>query len=218
MLLNKNSFQNNQGGIFSNWKAGPLIDPFGISITTTTGFSASNCAGTEVKTRDTLQISTWKHIAVVFDGWSVPERDKEDASNETQIEALEKDCLQPILNLLPPEITTYSTIGHPIYETIVWAEAIDLYSVPLGTGMTFVTWIASKPGVGHGTKDYYGPVEDSFSPLYRENAVPPVLISKEYITEDNKNNPDPMTRNYDCDWQVIYNQLMQILQNLPKRV
>ena len=158
------------------------------------------------------------NLAVVFDGWSVPERDKEDASNQTHIKALEKDCLQPILNLLPPEITTYSTIGHPIYETIVWAEAIDLYSVPLGTGMTFVTWIASKPGVGHGTKDYYGPVEDSFSPVYRENAVPPVLVSKEYITEDNKNNPDPMTRNYDCDWQVIYNELMQILQNLPKRI
>jgi len=157
------------------------------------------------------------NLAVVFDGWSVPERDKENASNETHIEALEKDCLQPILNLLPPEIKTYSTIGHPIYETIVWAEAIDLYAVPFGTGMTFVTWIASKPGVGHGNKAYYDAVEDSFSPVYRENAVPPVLISKEYITED-ENNPDAMTRNYDCDWQVIYNELMQILQNLPKRV
>ena len=57
-FINKNSFQNNQGGIFSNWKAGPLIDPFGILINTTTGFSASNCTGTAVNTRDTLQIST----------------------------------------------------------------------------------------------------------------------------------------------------------------
>ncbi|MEG3902601.1 tetratricopeptide repeat protein [Microcoleus sp. B4-C5] len=161
--------------------------------------------------------TNFPNLAVVFDGWSVPERDKENASNETQIEALDQDCLQPILNLLPPEITTYSTIGHPIYETIVWAEAIDLYAVPFGTGMTFVTWIASKPGVGHGNKAYYDAVEDSFSPVYRENAVPPVLISKEYITED-ENNADAMTRNYDCDWQVIYNELMQILQNLPKRV
>ncbi|MEG4496590.1 tetratricopeptide repeat protein [Microcoleus sp. F10-C6] len=157
------------------------------------------------------------NLAVVFDGWSVPERDKQNASNETSIKALEQDCLQPILNLLPPEIKTYNTIGHPIYETIVWAEAIDLYAVPFGTGMTFVTWIASKPGVGHGNKAYYDAVEDSFSPVYRENAVPPVLISKEYIIED-ENNPDATTRNYDCDWQVIYNELMQILQNLPKRV
>ncbi len=161
--------------------------------------------------------TNFPNLAVVFDGWSVPEREKGDASNETQIQALEKDCLQPILNLLPPEIKTYSTIGHPIYETIVWAEAIDLYAVPFGTGMTFVTWIASKPGVGHGNKAYYDAVEDSFSPVYRENAVPPVLISKEYITED-ENNPDATTRNYDCDWQVIYNELMQILQNLPKRI
>ncbi|MEG4311039.1 MULTISPECIES: tetratricopeptide repeat protein [unclassified Microcoleus] len=161
--------------------------------------------------------TNFPNLAVVFDGWSVPERDHENASNETHIEALEQDCLQPILNLLPHEITTYSTIGHPIYETIIWAEAIDLYAVPFGTGMTFVTWIASKPGVGHGNKAYSDAVEDSFSPVYRENAVLPVLISKEYITED-ENNPDAMTRNYDCDWQVIYNELMQILQNLPKRV
>jgi hypothetical protein len=43
------------------------------------------------------------------------------------------------------------------------------------------------------------------------------LISTEYITED-ENNLDPSTRNYDCDWQVIYNELIQILQNLPKRL
>ena len=92
-----------------------------------------------------------------------------------------------------------------------------MYAVPFGTGMTFVTWIASKPGVAYGNKNYYAAVKDSFSPIYRENLVPPVLISTEYITED-ENNIDPSTRNYDCGWQVIYNEFMQILQNLPKRV
>jgi tetratricopeptide (TPR) repeat protein len=153
-------------------------------------------------------------LAVVFDAWSITERDQ---GEYDEVIAVEQACLEQIMSLLPPGISTYSTIGRPIYETIVWGQAIDLYAVPFGTGMTFVTWIASKPGVAYGNKNYYAAVQDSFSPVYRENAVPPVLISTEYITED-ENNPDPTTRNYDCDWQVIYNELMQILQNLPKRV
>jgi uncharacterized protein YqgQ len=67
-FINKSSFQNNGGGIFSNWKSGPLVDPFGIIVSTTYGIGGSNCAGTGVGSRDTIQNNSWCHVTVVFDG------------------------------------------------------------------------------------------------------------------------------------------------------
>ena len=147
------------------------------------------------------------HLAVVFDGWSLTERNM---GNYEPIIAVEQYCLEQILALLPATIKTYSTIGRPIYETVVWAEAIDLYVAPFGTGMTFVTWIANKPGVAHGNKPYYAAVKQSFSSLCRENITEPVLIALNDIIED-ESNPDPFTRSYDCDWRIICNELLKIL-------
>jgi len=154
------------------------------------------------------------NLSVVFDAWSLTEREP---GHYDSIIATEQECLKEILTQLPPTINIYSTIGCPIYETVVWANAIDLYIAPFGTGMTFVTWIATKPGVAHGNKTYYNAVDNSFSEICREKAIRPSYVSLDHIIDD-ENNPDPFTRNYDCDWQVIYNELMQILQNLPKRI
>jgi tetratricopeptide (TPR) repeat protein len=151
--------------------------------------------------------SEFPHLAVVFDGWSLTERNM---GNYEPIIAVEQACLEQILALIPPTVKTYNTIGRPIYETAVWAEAIDLYVAPFGTGMTFVTWIANKPGVAHGNKPYYVAVKQSFSPLCRENIIEPVLIALNDIIED-ESNPDPFTRNYDCDWRIIYNEVLKIL-------
>ena len=156
--------------------------------------------------------SEYPNLGVVFDGWSLTERDM---GNYDPMIATEKACLEQILALLPTTINTYSTIGRPIYETVVWADAIDLYIAPFGTGMTFVVWIANKPGVAHGNKPYYHAIKETCSPLCRENAIPPVFVSMDHILED-ENNPDPFTRNYDVDWQVIYNEVIKIIEELKK--
>ncbi len=59
---------NAQYGVFSNWKAFPLTDPFGINVAIQNyTLAGSNNAGTGV-TSTTSFTSTWTHIAVVFDG------------------------------------------------------------------------------------------------------------------------------------------------------
>ena len=60
---------NPQGNaVFSNWKAGPLTDPFGISLGFNPKFGASNCAGTGVGTQTSYNTNQWYHFVVVFDG------------------------------------------------------------------------------------------------------------------------------------------------------
>ena len=57
------------GGIFSNWKAFPLSDPFGMLVKSDVGFGSGNCSGTGVTSRDTLFSDLWYHISVVFNGY-----------------------------------------------------------------------------------------------------------------------------------------------------
>jgi tetratricopeptide (TPR) repeat protein len=156
--------------------------------------------------------SEYPNLGVVFDGWSLTERDM---GNYDPMIATEKACLEQILTLLPTTIKTYSTIGCPLYETVVWADAIDLYIAPFGTGMSFVVWIANKPGVAHGNKLYYYAIKETCSPLCRENAISPVFVSMDDIIED-PNNLDPFTRNYDVDWRVIYNEVIKMIKELGK--
>lgn len=60
----------NQYGIFSNWKASPLTDPFGVNFGINQDkrpYFTTN-AGTGVSTFDTLQNNGWNHVIAVFDG------------------------------------------------------------------------------------------------------------------------------------------------------
>ena len=60
---------------------------------------------------------------------------------------------------------------------------------------------------------HHGWTQDLTTPYCREN-----LIGGKIFVGANKDCLGDYNGNYDCDWQVIYNELMQILQNLPKRV
>jgi purine-nucleoside phosphorylase len=56
-------------GIFSNWKAFPLTDPFGFSlITDDLKFRGGTNAGTGVYADSVNSIHNWKHVVAVFDG------------------------------------------------------------------------------------------------------------------------------------------------------
>jgi hypothetical protein len=154
------------------------------------------------------------NLGVVFDGWS--RTDQENLVVESMIK-IDKSIEEQIKELIPDTIPCYSTIGSTLYETIYFAHAIDLYTGSMGTGLTCLLWIANKTGVVHTSHIHWNDFNrDAFSSKIRENGVMPVWIPKDDIVE-NMNDPNP-NRDYDCDWQVIYNELMQILQNLPKRI
>ena len=155
----------------------------------------------------------YPNLGVVFDGWSRIER--EDERGELMI-AKDKETEQEILEILPPDIQTYSTIGSMSYEKVVWAYAIDLYVIPLSSGSTAVSWIANKPGVMHAnTSINTEPLREQVT-YSRENAVTPVFVPVECIV-DQEASPYILSvscQNYDFDWRIVYNETLKIINSL----
>lgn len=152
-------------------------------------------------------------LGVVFDGWSRIER--EDERGELMI-AKDKVTEQEILEILPPNIQAYSTIGSMSYEKVVWAYAIDLYVIPLSSGSTAVSWIANKPGVMHAnTSINTEPLREQVT-YSRENVIPPIFVPVECII-DQQASPYILSvacQNYDFDWRIVYNEALKIINSL----
>ncbi|OCR01906.1 hypothetical protein BCD67_05325 [Oscillatoriales cyanobacterium USR001] len=149
------------------------------------------------------------NLGVVFDGWSRLEVG--DSHSELMINK-DQDIMNQIIALIPPNIKTYCAIGTTV-EKVVFAHAIDVYSAPLGSGMTRLIWIASKPGVTHSHTYFYDVVwckDHMNSPLVGENVIPPIWVDRNYIVDL----PDS---NYDCDWSVIYEEIINIVRELSPR-
>lgn len=149
-------------------------------------------------------------LGVVFDGWSRLEVG--DSHSELMI-TKDRDIMNQIIALIPPSIKTYCAIGGTTAEEIVFAHAIDLYSAPLGSGMSRLICIATKPGVTHSHTYFYDEewVEDQVrSPLVREKIIPPIWVPRSAIVDL----PDT---NYDCDWYVIYQEIVKIVREISPR-
>lgn len=132
-------------------------------------------------------------VAVVFDGFPT------EKANMAQIQAL-----------ISPNIKVYNALECPLHETLVWAGTVDTYIAVIGSGLTLVTWIANKPGVAHSDHGHY--LQLIFWLDVRENSVDPVFVPVDYIidiTNDGKG-----SENYDCDWKVIYNEVIKVVKNL----
>ncbi|MCG5060467.1 MAG: hypothetical protein KA714_21440 [Limnoraphis sp. WC205] len=136
----------------------------------------------------------YPNLAVVFDG--TPDA---------------QPMADQIIGLIPSSVKTYNALNCKICETIVLAYAIDVYIAIVGSGLTFPTWLANKPGVAHG--DHAHLSQQIFWSDIRENAVPPVFIPQEYIVQQQGR----MYTNYDCDWKVIYDEVFKLLKNARKK-
>ena len=159
--------------------------------------------------------SDFPNLGIVFDGYSRTEI--EDAHTASMIEK-DKATQDQILGLLPPHINTYTTIGSMTYEKVIWADAIDIYVIPLSSGNTAVSSIVNKPGIMHANTGFCNDGLREQMLYHRENAIPPVFIPLEYIVDQDAT-PHLLSvncQNYDCDWTVIYNEVVKILQNLQK--
>lgn len=150
------------------------------------------------------------NVGVLIDGWSRIET--EDAYGESMI-AKDQATLQKILDIIPSSIGIYSTIGSMMYEKVVWAYAIDLYVIPLGSGSTVVSWIANKPGVMHANSTINNAFREQVCNS-RENYIPPVFIAVEDIVDIANPHISHANLSYDMDWKVIYNEVLKILQSI----
>ena len=60
-----------------------------------------------------------------------------------------KDIAREIFERAPKNVSVYDGTSVSIYDTLIWAFEIDSYIATIGSGLTFVTWIAAKPGIAH---------------------------------------------------------------------
>ena len=156
--------------------------------------------------------SEFPNLGVVFGGWSPKENEQATPWEASSLEAPVKIFVEQVLALLPPYIKTYNAFGRPNYENIVLCNTIDLYVAPMGSETAYLSMVANKPGVLHSNTGWRW---ETIEPLFvdaRENCVPPVLIAHEHIID--QDNSSHMTRNYDCDWQVIYDEVIKMTHDL----
>ena len=151
----------------------------------------------------------YPNLGIVFDGWSIT--GKEDASSScwSMIEA-EKATMNDIVALIPSQIPVYSAIGATTFETVVWwTQALQLGITSLGAGMTFSSWIANNPNIVVHASTF---ITNSFGShvshaTFRENLKAQVLVPQENIADD-------IHYNYDCDWRLIYNEIVKFLNQI----
>jgi tetratricopeptide (TPR) repeat protein len=154
------------------------------------------------------------NLSIIFDGWSRTEKYSEE--DESRI-AIEIPIMEKIIAMIPQEINTYNAIGRMTYEKAVWVHAIDLYISPIGAGLCFTVWLVNKPGVAHGHTTFTE-METQNSAYYncRENATErPVVLPLDKITDEDDS--FWYTRNYECDWNAIYDEVVKIIDRLSKK-
>ncbi|NES67521.1 MAG: hypothetical protein F6K24_20900, partial [Okeania sp. SIO2D1] len=120
-----------------------------------------------------------------------------------------EEIMEEIKSLIPPQIKTYNALNCTMNETIAWAYAIDVYIAVVGSGLTFLTWLANKPGVAHGNRAHLS--QKIFWKEVREDSIIPEFIEDKYIIDQAV---PGMYQNYDCDWKIILNKLTKIIEKL----
>jgi hypothetical protein len=130
--------------------------------------------------------------------------------------AKDQATLQKILDIIPSSIGIYSTIGSMMYEKVVWAYAIDLYVIPLGSGSTVVSLIANKPGIMHANSTINKAFREQVTNS-RENYIPPVFIAVEDIVDIANPHISHANLSYDMDWKVIYNEVTGIISHSAEK-
>lgn len=149
-------------------------------------------------------------LGVVFDGWS---RTEIESPGDNEMIALENGVVAKIIDRLDEKIKIYNAIGCQTYEKVVWAQAVDTYIAPFGSGLTFLNTIANKTGVVYGDVECADAATKNFL-LYRENWNPYLLVAGYHREGD----PTPAVhRNYDCDWSAIYDEVVKIINGLSKK-
>lgn len=154
--------------------------------------------------------SQFPNLGVVFGGWSPKESEEATPWEADWLEAPMKNFVGQLLELIPPSIQTYNAFGIPTYEKNVLEYAADLYIATVGSDTIYVATLGNKPGVIHSNSGLWHTVEPLFLGI-RENCVLPTVIAKEHIVENEDSNH--MVRNYDCDWHIIYDEVIKIVES-----
>ncbi len=157
---------------------------------------------------------SFPNLGVVFDGFTRTDIKGQLLANPEEEKAIqeEKDILNQIQSLLPTEIKVYDIIGSPMHEVIIWAYAIDLYMVPVGSGLIKVR-IPNKPGLVH-SGTLYGQLKGHET--MRENCITPVPVPEDKIVKKLQEGEKESDSSYDFDWKIAYEELLEIASSIKR--
>lgn len=160
-------------------------------------------------------------LGIVFDGFSRPADYQCLTSNQLLLINQEKAVVREIIAKINPNIPTFNMIGESIFSAHLWAHAVDLYLCHFGTLQHKIAWFASKPGIVHSNSRISANKSSQFRCYgVKEFGIPPKFINPGQIKDisvvmsatDLRNTVD----NYDIDWQIIYDELIQMIDALEK--
>jgi hypothetical protein len=173
-------------------------------------------------------------LGVVFDGISNTSEEEDISEFDIDLIEKQKELVSKIASLLPQQVKVYDTIGCFMYESILWAKAIDFYLAPVGSGLSKVQWIANKPGVTHENSSSSTGIRRSLlnpnpsdqlpdwpvaflSHLWHENGVMPNYVPRHCITDFPESKySNPASVNYDFDWRVAYEECLKLAKSLKR--
>jgi len=163
------------------------------------------------------------HLGIVLNGFAQPEHGIVGKQNQLIIEQ-EKEIAHQIQSLISKDINVYNIIGCMMHESVVWANAVDLYLSPWGASLVTIAGIANKPGIIHTNKQVLRiPILNRcwWLRLEQGESLIPQFIDEKYITDviqgiKKKALDDycPTLNNYDCDWQVIYERMLALILSM----
>ena len=150
---------------------------------------------------------SYPKMGVVFDGWTPPLT----SSNYHRKEARKDyDVIQNIIKRLRfRRHGRFGVIaGLPMIEKIRVGMAVDLFVANYTTGSINVARICRKPGVGHMSRRMMDEAAQHIH--YFTRTVNPV-----YVKDNSDLNTPTGYIDYSLPWQVVYNSLVDILNELP---
>jgi hypothetical protein len=167
-----------------------------------------------------------KSIGVIFDGWNIndPSVGKiHGYVGEESIEVInrEKEIVRKIQTLIAKDIYTYNYIGCSLSKSIVLANYADFYISPHGAGLTKIVLLANKPGITHTN---ITAMKKKLFCYEREDIAVQIEIPGNFIKEVEgpiimrqkkvNNSYDEHFKNYECDWEAIYNEAESLISKL----
>ncbi|ELS04913.1 tetratricopeptide repeat protein [Xenococcus sp. PCC 7305] len=163
------------------------------------------------------------NLGVVFDGFSRLAKDldygNEDVKQKQAVIDQERAVVEQIASLVTDcNVKIYNNVGCSIYESVVWAHAIDLYIAHWGAGLTKTTFLANKPGVVHTNQVGLNlPPERRFYCYERENGIVPTFVPQQSVVDTEDSSQKYISYSYDCDWQVIYDQVVKLYAKINRK-
>ena len=143
------------------------------------------------------------NMAVVFDGYTRIDIGGELIISDKDEEIIkgEQDVVSQIQSLFTQEVKVYNIIGSPMYEVVVWANAIDLHLTPGGSTAAKVKHLVLKPGFLHSNLTVMG----------MNN-----LSENEIVDFPQEGEGGAVNYSYDFDWRIAYEKLLEIASSIKR--